>query len=177
MSKVVKMRICRECGTEFNGGPRAWYCPECRKIRIASQHKEFKARKKSGKVQPLGTLIKCVDCGKEFIKNGGLHQRCPDCAAIHLHEVDAIQSKMWKKNNFDVYKQAKDEYLRKKNEQGENKKSGISGITWDKGKCLWKICPYDSHNKKQIYIGYAHDLQQAKEKLESWVSGNDKSRE
>lgn len=27
---VVRLRTCRECGSQFYGGPRAWYCPECR---------------------------------------------------------------------------------------------------------------------------------------------------
>jgi rubrerythrin len=27
---VIRTRTCRQCGKEFQGGPRAWYCPECR---------------------------------------------------------------------------------------------------------------------------------------------------
>ena len=29
MAVVIKDRVCRQCGAVFQGGPRAWYCPEC----------------------------------------------------------------------------------------------------------------------------------------------------
>ena len=168
MATVVKMRICRECGNAFNGGPRAWYCPECRRRRKVYQSREYKERKRKGYVQPLGTVIKCIDCGKEFAKKGGMHKRCPECAAMHLHEVDAEQSSEWKKNNIKAYKEAKKQYEKKKYEQGENKKSGIPGITWDREKCQWRIHPYDAKKKKQIHVGYEKELENAKQRLEKW---------
>lgn len=26
-TSTLRMRVCRQCGIEFMGGPRAWYCP------------------------------------------------------------------------------------------------------------------------------------------------------
>ena len=36
-------RTCRQCGRTFWGGPRAWYCPECRKERQAAQQQAYQA--------------------------------------------------------------------------------------------------------------------------------------
>lgn len=55
---AILPRICKECGKSFPGGPRAWYCPDCRRER-KKHDKEFKERKRSGKVIPNGSVIKC----------------------------------------------------------------------------------------------------------------------
>lgn len=34
---IYDNRICKECGIKFSGGPRAWYCPNCRKERQKKQ--------------------------------------------------------------------------------------------------------------------------------------------
>ena len=80
MPNNMLKRSCRQCGQFFLGGPRAWYCPKCRSERARDANKKFKERKRMGDVVPLGSIIICPDCGKEFVKTGGNSTRCIDCA-------------------------------------------------------------------------------------------------
>ena len=63
-STTIRPRTCRECGTTFDGGPRAWYCPSCRAIR---QKEADARRRKNGTIRPLGSIDHCTICGKEYI--------------------------------------------------------------------------------------------------------------
>ena len=75
---VIRSRTCRQCGREFAGGPRAWYCPECRDIR----QKEADARRaKNGTNRPLGSIDHCEICGGEYIVNAARQRYCKGCAA------------------------------------------------------------------------------------------------
>ena len=40
---TLKPRVCRQCGATFLGGPRAWYCPDCRAERRAEADRRAKA--------------------------------------------------------------------------------------------------------------------------------------
>lgn len=40
--KNMLPRICQGCGKTFLGGPRAWYCEDCREERKKKQLKEFR---------------------------------------------------------------------------------------------------------------------------------------
>ena len=97
--KTLGIRTCRQCGSEFLGGPRAWYCPTCREERKKRHDREFKERKRAGKVIPVGSSIRCETCGKDMIKNGGFHRFCDECAANHLKQVDNAQSIAWNKSH------------------------------------------------------------------------------
>lgn len=82
MAVVVKDRICKQCGKTFPGGPRAWYCPECR-----SERKKQQAairRQRPGPNRPLGSIDHCVVCGKEYVVKGGMQKYCEDCAKALL---------------------------------------------------------------------------------------------
>lgn len=133
-------RVCRECGCSFLGGPRAWYCTECRKKRIKIQNQEFKKRKRAGEVIPNGSVIKCALCGKDIIKNSGVQRFCDECAAKHLKEIDNQQSLRWKMDNPDKIKESKRKLSKKKYASGEALKSGVPGVSWDKSKQRWKAC-------------------------------------
>lgn len=50
-TSTLRMRVCRQCGIEFMGGPRAWYCPTCRIERQREQER--------------------VDAIKDTLKNSG----------------------------------------------------------------------------------------------------------
>ena len=81
---VIRSRTCRQCGREFAGGPRAWYCPECREIR----RKEAAARlAKNGTNRPLGSMDHCEICGGEYIVNSGRQRYCKDCAAEAIRQT------------------------------------------------------------------------------------------
>lgn len=164
MSMIEK--ICRNCGKPFNGGPRAWYCPDCRAERTKAATKDYKRRKRAGSVTPLGSAITCPDCGKEFIKKGGLHQRCPECAAKHLKEIDNAQSLAWSKAHPDQIKESKRKLSRKRIKTDSIKKSGITGISWDKSTQRWTVSLCVSG--KQIYVGKYKELADASAALKNF---------
>lgn len=112
MSNVVRTRVCRQCGREFKGGPRAWYCPECR----AARQKEAAARyRKNGAERHLGTISQCTICGKEYIVESGLQRYCTECAAKHLKQVDNAASLQYKKANPDKAKKSNSDFLKRNN--------------------------------------------------------------
>ena len=88
-------RACRTCGAAFQGGPRAWYCPDCRRERQRKQDREAKARAKAGKVRKIGSTDICTICGKPYIVNGGLRRYCPDCAPEAIREADRVKGRQW----------------------------------------------------------------------------------
>lgn len=75
--------ICKQCGRSFRGGMRASYCPDCRAERRRDADRRCKERKRAGKVRHIGSTDICIDCGAEYIVEGGLQKRCKACAAIH----------------------------------------------------------------------------------------------
>nr|DAE41133.1 MAG TPA: Thaumarchaeal output domain 1 [Caudoviricetes sp.] len=93
---TIRPRVCRQCGTTFDGGPRAWYCPTCRAER---QRIRNAAQRKTGARRPLGSIDHCVVCGKEYVVEGGLQKYCKDCAPEAIRAVDREQSKKWAKEN------------------------------------------------------------------------------
>lgn len=160
-------RTCKECGCSFLGGPRAWYCPTCRKERTKRQNTDFKMRKKAGKIVPIGSTIKCELCGKDIIKHGGLQRFCEECAAIHLKAVDNLQSLEWKTNNPEKIKESKRNISKARHTQ-ESIKSGVKGVHWDKGKRLWCACI--NLKGRQYKIVYSKDISlviQARKEAES----------
>ena len=82
-------RICRQCGKTFQGGPRAWYCPECREER---KKEAGRRHKRIGTQRPLGSVDHCVKCGKEYVVTAARQKYCPDCAAKAIAEVDRRQA-------------------------------------------------------------------------------------
>ena len=103
-ASVKKERTRRRSGASFPGGPRAWYCPDCRRERA----KESKTRiRRTGPVRPLGSVDLCEVCGKPYTVNGSRQRYCPDCAeeavkavvrphkAAYMRE-DPEQVKAWK---------------------------------------------------------------------------------
>lgn len=58
-STTIRERTCRLCGKQFPGGPRAWYCPECRPIR---QKEAAAKQRRNGPERPLGSLDHCTVC-------------------------------------------------------------------------------------------------------------------
>lgn len=136
------IRTCRECGRLFWGGPRAFYCPECRLERRREHEKEFKRRKKLGDVIPNGSIVKCEGCGKEIIKNGGRQRFCDLCAAKHLKEVDNAQSLEWKNANRDTYREAKRRFRQKRQAEDHKIDTLMPGVFWDVEKHIFiaSIC-------------------------------------
>lgn len=84
----LRGRVCRHCAKSFRGGPRAWYCPDCRIERRRMHDRMAQERKKRGMVREIGSTDICERCGKEYTVTGGLQKYCPDCAPIAIAEND-----------------------------------------------------------------------------------------
>lgn len=75
LDTVVKLRACKDCGVEFFGGPRARRCPDCaHKAQIEASRR----RREAGTKRPLGSIDKCVICGKEYTVVAGRQKYCSD---------------------------------------------------------------------------------------------------
>lgn len=107
-------RICRQCGSNFEGGPRAWFCPVCRKERQKKRDKEYK---KNGAVRHLGSIDTCVACGMKYIVEGGLQKYCKKCAPKEISEIDQKQGLEWYYENKDWVNPLRNEKRRVKNKK------------------------------------------------------------
>lgn len=81
-------RTCQQCGFAFRGGPRAYYCPTCRRERQRVQNRVYKERRKAGRARTLGSTDRCVRCGVSYTVTGANQRFCSDCAPIHAKEYD-----------------------------------------------------------------------------------------
>lgn len=89
-------RICRECGVVFDGGPRAWYCPDCREVRKKLYKARAKENRKRGKNITLGESVgKCEVCGREFVYASARQRYCSDCAKEAWKASDRRQGLVW----------------------------------------------------------------------------------
>lgn len=102
MSVVVKPRVCRQCGAIFDGGPRAWHCPECRSRRRADAERRYRDKGRKAD-RPLGSIDKCTVCGKEYVVKSSRQKYCPDCAYEAVREADRPMSRRWNQENKDTY--------------------------------------------------------------------------
>lgn len=75
LDTVVKIRTCQDCGVEFYGGPRARRCPDCA---YRARQETSRRHKKTGTKRPLGSIDKCVICGKEYVVVSGRQKYCSD---------------------------------------------------------------------------------------------------
>lgn len=112
MAVVVKDRTCKQCGKTFLGGPRAWYCPECRSERKRQQ--AAIRRQRPGPNRPLGSIDHCVVCGKEYVVKGGMQIYCEDCAKSAVAEKDRAAGIAYYHENKDAINPARYEKLRVK---------------------------------------------------------------
>ena len=89
MSVIIKNRTCRQCGAEFQGGPRAWYCPACREKRAAEALARHRQNKRAGKTIKIGeTVRKCEVCGEPFIMMSARQRYCERCAPAAIKAAD-----------------------------------------------------------------------------------------
>ena len=125
-------RICRRCGKEFVGGPRAWYCQECRTIRERERRKKYNTY---GYARKLGGTDICQRCGKEYIVCSGTQRYCEECSKIAIMEIDRKQGIEWYKKNADTYNPIR--YERRKIRM---RKCAICGREFDPCGTALKIC-------------------------------------
>lgn len=106
---AIYKRVCIRCKISFDGGPRAWYCPSCRKDR--QREREAKYSKAPAK-RKLGSIDLCDNCGQEYVVNSGLQKYCPDCQPEMHRQLDAKQSIEYYHTNKDVINPARYERRR-----------------------------------------------------------------
>ena len=126
-------RICRTCGVSFRGGPRAWYCPDCRRERERERKKHYNS---DGFTRHIGQKCLCDNCGKEYTLEGGLQKYCPDCQAEMHKKLDNEQGTTYYHDHVDKaersakrrkhYAENKDELNRKRREKYAEKKKAPS---------------------------------------------------
>ena len=114
----VRLRKCVQCGAEFEGGPRARYCPICRRERELERKKKYNAQ---GFSRHIGDKDYCEICGKEYTVSGGGQRYCPDCAKNAIKEAD-------RKAGLEYYHQNKDAISEKKK---ENSVANLKNIPLD----------------------------------------------
>lgn len=107
---VIRPRTCRQCGTVFPGGPRAWYCPECRQERRRAGDRESKRR--GAARRPIGSKDVCVRCGKEYVVSSGRQMYCPDCADAAVREKERARKADYYRENQDKFSARKRELAR-----------------------------------------------------------------
>lgn len=114
-TSTLRMRECRQCGTEFMGGPRAWYCPSCRAERRREQGTLSKRRERKGQTRKIGSTDKCEVCGTKYTVNAANQRYCPNCAPERIREVDREQSRGWLKRAVEKHgEEYRQEHLRRK---------------------------------------------------------------
>lgn len=95
LDAVVKIRVCTDCGVEFYGGPRAIRCPECA---FKAAQEARRRHKKEGTKRPIGSIDKCLRCGKEYIVKSSRQKYCSDaCARVALLEWQREHKKGYNK--------------------------------------------------------------------------------
>lgn len=94
-------RTCQQCGVSFQGGPRAWYCPDCRLQRKNQTTADYRNRKRAGKVREIGSIDICQNCGEKYVVNSGLQRYCKKCAPEMIKELDQRQGMEYYRKNKD----------------------------------------------------------------------------
>lgn len=122
-------RICKYCGTQYDGDPDSSCCPDCaakqRKTSLRDRvctvcgitfsggpsarycpncrkdrQREIQRRfHREGPKRKLGSTDTCVICGKQYIVEGGLQKYCPDCALEQYKILDNAKSREWQREN------------------------------------------------------------------------------
>lgn len=85
---MLQDRQCIKCKTSFKGGPRAYYCPNCRDERTKETNRNHKRKKRLGLTRSIGSKDTCERCGEQYTVEAGLQRFCPDCQPIHAAEYD-----------------------------------------------------------------------------------------
>ena len=98
-SSNIKERECRECGKKFEGGPRAWYCPQCRENRRAESKRKTAENRKNGTLKSPGKEMICENCGKTIIRNAANQRYCEECGKENIKEIARQQSLEYYENN------------------------------------------------------------------------------
>ncbi len=138
LDTVVKIRTCQDCGIEFYGGPRARRCSDCA---YKAQKETSRQHKKDGAKRPLGSIDKCVICGKEYTVVSGRQKYCSD--ACQRKGVLA-----WQKEHKRGYSKASGQDVKKMERRKQAKKI-----------CVYCLRPFASNTSKNTCSDYCRKEQ------------------
>jgi Zn finger protein HypA/HybF involved in hydrogenase expression len=158
---IYNNRVCKECGRTFSGGPRSWYCPECRAERLKAKDREYKRK---GSERKLGNKDICKNCGKEYIINSGMQKYCPECQDKMHKELDNKQGIEYYNTRVDKVERAAKRRAKYQNKPYLNKTTGIRNICYVKSKGYYQV--QVTYNKKRYPLKYSSDLDECKKILE-----------
>lgn len=120
MVVVVKERICRQCGAVFQGGPRAWYCPDCRAERQHDADARYRSKGRKAD-RPLGSIDHCTVCGNPYTVKAARQKYCPACAHDAVRAADQPMSRQWNQEHKDSYYPDKNAQRREARKQDPEK--------------------------------------------------------
>lgn len=98
-SASLNDRTCRQCGIVFRGGPRAWYCPDCR---LQRRRESDRRHKRTGTSRPLGSTDKCIRCGCDYVVNSARQVYCKSCCDAAVLENVRRQSRQYNADHKDA---------------------------------------------------------------------------
>lgn len=81
---MTQERVCKTCGVVFVGGPRAYYCPDCRALRREESTKQSHQRQALGVQRKLGSFDTCNICGDIYMVASANQRYCTSCGKAHL---------------------------------------------------------------------------------------------
>lgn len=105
----VRERICIECGSKFQGGPRASYCPDCRAERIKAQGRAYARKKRNApeQIRKMGSIEKCEICGADYMVASARQRYCEGCkkkADLEWQKNHKKEIEYWKQPQRQEYR-------------------------------------------------------------------------
>lgn len=135
---VVRIRACQDCGVEFFGGPRARRCPDCA---YKAQKETNRQHKKNGAMRPLGSVDKCVVCGKDYIVTSGRQKCCSkECQRISVLE--------WQREHKTEYNKVSGQDAKKQERRKNSQKI-----------CVYCLRPFKSNTSSNLCSDYCREEQ------------------
>ena len=164
-------RICRRCGVVFDGGPRAWYCPKCREVRMKLYKDRAKENRKRGKNITLGESIgKCEACGKELVYASARQRYCPYCAKEAWKASDRRQGReYYHANNTEENRAERSRHRREVYASRQRKTCKVCGKEIPLGSYRKNYCSEECAKISQRYQEMESKLRAGKRKsIPSW---------
>lgn len=163
-------RICKECDRSFEGGPRAYYCPDCRiERKLQNKRKREECRKKKydiiDQTFERWTVLKELDirngerfylcrckCGteREVRRNSLVTGNSKSCGCLRKERMKETQSQLPKVNGIDIKNFT--------NKTRKGTKTGHKGVApFGNG----KFKAYIGFNGNNMYLGTFDTLDEA----------------
>lgn len=95
-TKMMRRKVCMDCGVEFVGYPISKRCPDCAKKANNESVKKSKIAQRAGTARKIGNAYPCAMCGKEYTLVSANQKYCPDCRDAAYKEVDRACTKRWR---------------------------------------------------------------------------------